>query len=283
MNLELMFYKQCLQAAKALVRKYPSWTGHMEDIAHEAYYVLLKRLRSGNIPALEHEGQSYLYSKYAVFNNMIKCSRHRAIISTPEYLPEIDNSDEEIYSLPSLPLGLLAPHEAWIVRQVLLGYQSRDIVAGCGIDPSSVSRIKLKALNILKAWERGEQIKEHYSPEGRFCHFLRHSKPKIPNFWETDLPPKTQVGLNDGKKNARMQKSPTHLKSKQAHPWKGVEFTPQKTWKVYFRDHGKRISASGFTSAEDAATVYNFLAYQARGMSTYFNTVPQPWLDNLVN
>jgi hypothetical protein len=53
-------------------------------------------------------------------------------------------------------------------------------------------------------------------------------------------------------------------------PWR----KPGK-WRLFFK--GEYVGL--FNNEEDAATVYNFLAAESFGEFSYFNSVPQPWLE----
>ena len=79
------------------------------------------------------------------------------------------------------------------------------------------------------------------------------------------LATKSQQNANTGKKSG-----PATSRFKGVNAWK----KPGR-WRLIF----KGIYRGLFSSEEDAATVYNFLAYEEYGAYAALNTVPQPWLE----
>lgn len=62
--------------------------------------------------------------------------------------------------------------------------------------------------------------------------------------------------------------------------YKGVLVHPKKKgFSAKISISGKSINLGYFTCVEDAATAYNFAAYEHFGKFAYFNTAPQPWLN----
>ena len=63
--------------------------------------------------------------------------------------------------------------------------------------------------------------------------------------------------------------------------WKGVSTNKPHTdrWRATITADCGQVHVGYFDSSEDAATAYNFAAYELHGEFAQFNTVPQPWLE----
>lgn len=89
--------------------------------------------------------------------------------------------------------------------------------------------------------------------------------------------------LDNRKSNLRVCSTSQNSKNR-AHtgptPYKGVSWMNSKgAWRARIKVEYKEIHLGLFDSAEDAATAYNFAAYELHRDFAKFNTVPQPWLE----
>lgn len=92
-------------------------------------------------------------------------------------------------------------------------------------------------------------------------------------------------GLNNTKANLRVCRHQDNMRNRRPmigrNQFKGVYFEKdgrQQPWRAHIKCDGKQRRIGRFSSAEDAATAYNFVAWEFFGEFARFNEVDQPWL-----
>lgn len=92
-------------------------------------------------------------------------------------------------------------------------------------------------------------------------------------------------GLNNQKANLRVCSHRENMRNRRPMNgrFKGVFFEKdgrQNPWRVHVKTATGQKRYGGCPTAEDAATVYNFLVAQLFGEFARYNEVEQPWLNN---
>lgn len=156
----------------------------------------------------------------------------------------------------------LTPLENWVRRQILMGFSTGEIIK---VSPMSVKACRIIVERVTFVTESRTLVGDRESDQLE----LYPSR-----FWEKgDL---TSVSV--ATPSRRRDKSKGFNKNTE---FKGLYFDKKSgKWCARSCINGKFFYIGRSLEKEDAATMYNFWAWNAFGSEAFMNTVEQPWLED---
>lgn len=240
------------QAARA-VRRYGLGTDHYDDLYQIGLEHLLKSNKTNPaVLSLEARSGIFLYLKKNYWKHYWEMPHEEFTID--------DAPGPERKEYPEIDSPFINERERWMLRQLIMGYTNQEIAERLGCTHTYVSKAVLTALARHEAGKRP-------------------NKPRRPEIPQSDLGPTEKVKhLQDVKRQ-----KPGTAGSKFKGVWYQAPGHDRKkeTWRAGLRSAAVNQHIGVFTSAEDAATAYNFYVAENHP-GAYLNSVPQPWLEEVI-